>query len=84
MDVKQVVDANILAGKSNKTRIFNIGLGQSTSINQLFEIIREFLGKEINPIYEEERAGEIKHSVANIAKAKYVLDMNQLLILNPS
>ncbi len=72
VDVKQVVDANILAGKSDKTGIFNIGLGQSTSINQLFEMIREFLGKEIDPIYEEERAGEIKHSVANIAKAKSI------------
>ncbi len=72
VDVKQVVDANILAGKSDKTGVFNIGLGQSTSINQLFEIIREFLGKDIDPVYKEERVGEIKHSVADISKAKSI------------
>ena len=72
VSVKQVVEANILAAKSNETGSYNIGLGKSTSINQLFEMIKEIMGKDIKPIYENERAGEIKHSVADISKAKSI------------
>ena len=72
VNVKQVVEANILAAESNKTGSYNIGLGKSTSINQLFEMIKEIMEKDINPIYENERAGEIKHSVADISKAKSI------------
>jgi UDP-glucose 4-epimerase len=69
VSVENVVDANILAAQSNETGCFNIGLGKSTTINQLFEIIRELIGKEIEPIHKPERAGEIKHSIADISKA---------------
>ena len=72
VSVKQVVEANLLAAESNQTGSYNIGLGRSTSINQLFEMIKEIMGKDINPIYEDERAGEIKHSVADISKAKSI------------
>jgi len=72
VSVKQIVEANILAAKSNETSSYNIGLGKSTSINQLFEMIKEIMEKDINPIYENERAGEIKHSVADISKAKSI------------
>jgi UDP-glucose 4-epimerase len=72
VSIKQVVEANILAAKSNKTGSYNIGLGKSTSINQLFEMIKDIMGKDISPIYENERAGEIKHSVADISKAKSI------------
>jgi UDP-glucose 4-epimerase len=72
VSVKQVVEANILAAKSNETGSYNIGLGRSTSINQLFGMIKDIMGKDISPIYENERAGEIKHSVADISKAKSI------------
>jgi len=68
--VKHVVDANILAAESKETGIFNIGIGKSTTVNQLFEIIKGTLEKDIEPVYEKERAGDIKHSVADISKAK--------------
>lgn len=72
VSVKQVVEANLLAAESNETGSYNIGLGRSTSINQLFEMIKEIIGKDINPIYEDERPGEIKHSVADISKSKSI------------
>jgi len=70
VNVKQVVDANILAAESNETGSYNIGLGKSTTINYLFEMIKETMKKDIKPVYENERPGEIKHSVANISKAR--------------
>ena len=70
VSVKHIVAANIMAAKSKLTGAFNIGLGKSTTINQLFEMINETIGSDIKPIYEKERPGDIKHSVADISKAK--------------
>lgn len=70
VSVKHVVAANIMAAESKLTGTFNIGLGESTTINQLFEMINEIAGKNIKPVYEKERSGDIKHSVADISKAK--------------
>jgi len=70
VSVKQVVTANIMAAESKQTGVFNIGLGKSTTINQLVKMINEILGKDIKPVYEKERFGDIKHSVADISKAK--------------
>lgn len=67
--VKKVVEANILSAKSNKTGVFNIGQGKSISINQLLKIVENVIGKYIKPTYENARAGEIKHSLADISKA---------------
>lgn len=72
VNVKQVVDANILAAESNETGSYNIGLGKSTTINYLFEMIKETMKKDIKPVYENERPGEIKHSVADISKARSI------------
>ncbi len=68
--VKHVVAANIMAAESKLTGAFNIGLGKSTTINRLFEIINEITGKSIKPVYKKERPGDIKHSVADISRAK--------------
>ncbi|MBZ2166576.1 SDR family oxidoreductase [Methanobacterium spitsbergense] len=70
--VKQVVKANILSAESKETGVFNIGLGKSTSINQLFELVKNTMGKDIEPKYEDARAGEIKHSFADISKARSI------------
>lgn len=72
VSVERVVEANELAAKSSETGIFNIGLGKSTSINQLFELVKESVKKDIEPVYEPARSGEIKHSVADISKAKAI------------
>jgi UDP-glucose 4-epimerase len=52
--------------------VFNIGLGKSTSINQLYEMIKNTIGTDIEPKYEDARAGEIKHSYADISKARSI------------
>ena len=70
--VKDVVNANILAMESEKVKsgVFNIGTGNETSINELVRTINEILEKNIEPIYEPAREGDIKRSVADITKAK--------------
>lgn len=68
--VKNVVDANILSCESNETGIFNIACGRRIIINQLVDYINEILEKEIRPLYENPRQGDIKHSLADISRAK--------------
>ena len=70
VSVKHVVAANIMAAESKLTGAFNIGLGKSTTINQLVEMINDIIGKDVKPVYEKERSGDIKHSLADISKAK--------------
>lgn len=70
ISVKQVVKANIQAATSKETGVFNIALGKNTTINQLFDIIKEFMGTDVEPVYRDPRPGDIKHSLADISKAK--------------
>lgn len=68
--VKNVVNANILSCKSDKTGVFNIACGRRITINQLVDYINEILGTEIKTVYTDPRHGDIKHSLADISGAK--------------
>jgi UDP-glucose 4-epimerase len=69
--IKDVVEANILAAESNATGIFNIGKGESVTINQLAKLCIEMLGNNsVSPIYKDPRPGDIKDSLADITRAK--------------
>jgi Nucleoside-diphosphate-sugar epimerases len=66
--VKDVAKANLCAIKSETDGIFNICTGEKTSVNELFKYISEFLNVEVNPIYTEERYGDIRDSYMSYDK----------------
>jgi UDP-glucose 4-epimerase len=68
--VKHVVDANILFCMSRETGPINIACGRSITLNRLIGMVNEALGKDIKPMYLEPRPGDIKHSQADISKAR--------------
>jgi UDP-glucose 4-epimerase len=68
--VKDAVGATILAAESDATGIFNIGTGERISINKLAALIINLIGNSVEPIHEELRFGDIRHSLADISKAK--------------
>ncbi|MCJ7669316.1 MAG: GDP-mannose 4,6-dehydratase, partial [Dehalococcoidia bacterium] len=68
--VKDVVEANILAAESDATGVFNIGTGKRVSINELARLLTKLTGKDVKPIHREPRTGDIKHSLADISRAK--------------
>jgi UDP-N-acetylglucosamine/UDP-N-acetyl-alpha-D-glucosaminouronate 4-epimerase len=70
--VKDIVKANISAAESNFNGSVNVASGVSMSINQLYSIIKKTLNSELDPIYKEERAGDIKHSLANVENMKNI------------
>ena len=64
--------------------VFNIACEEKYTLIQLVENINNILGKDIKPIFEKERVGDVKHSLAGIEKAKDCLIISHLLILMKS
>jgi UDP-glucose 4-epimerase len=70
--VKDVVRACILASESHSKGVFNVARGESTSLNQLLKALARITGREVRPSYAKARAGDIRHSLADISKAKEI------------
>jgi len=68
--VRDVVEANILAAESDARGVFNIGRGEGISINRLAELIIGLVAQNIKPVHEEPRPEDIRHSLADISRAK--------------
>jgi len=73
--VENNVWANIQACTAEKAvgEVINIACGESYTLLDLVHMLNEILGKEIEPIFENERAGDVKHSLAGIEKAKELI-----------
>jgi nucleoside-diphosphate-sugar epimerase len=54
-------------------QVINVATGSRISLNQLFGVMRTLVGGDIVPVYEAERVGDVKHSQADIARARAVL-----------
>ena len=67
--VTDVIRANILAAESNATGVFNIGQGQRVTIDELAKLIIRIMNKDPGIVYKEARAGDIRHSLADISKS---------------
>ena len=72
--IDNAVQANILAAESDVSgEAFNVGCGGRVTINKLVETLNEHLDTDIDPIYDDPRPGDIRHSHADISKAKELL-----------
>lgn len=73
--IDNVVQANLLACSAPEApgQVMNIACGDRYSLNTLLQLLAETMGKEVRPIYETERPGDVKHSLASIARAQKIL-----------
>lgn len=74
--VSDIVQANLLALETSggDYQAMNIGTGRATSVKQIARLLAKGLGKEIDPeIVGKYREGDIRHCVADIAKARKLL-----------
>lgn len=78
--VSNAVQATMLALFTEKkeavNQLYNVACGQQTSLLQLFEFLKKEAGSNLHPIYGPERVGDVKHSLADISKAKRLLGYN--------
>jgi len=63
--IERCMDSKRCVGK-----VYNCGTGTGTSILSLANLMISLSGKELKPLFEEERRGEIEHSVADITRAR--------------
>nr|WP_194314604.1 MULTISPECIES: SDR family oxidoreductase [Escherichia]ABB04484.1 putative UDP-N-acetyl-glucosamine-4-epimerase [Escherichia coli] len=79
--IENVVQMNILAAQSDasaRDQVYNVAVGDRTTLNQLFNVLKNTLKNnnviyEKKPVYKDFRAGDVRHSQANIDKAKRLL-----------
>lgn len=81
--VANAIQANLLAATVESTdavnQVYNIAVGERTTLNELFDAMRTALAtrfghlKDYRPVYREFRAGDVRHSLADINKARTYL-----------
>ncbi|KXO13730.1 UDP-glucose 4-epimerase [Moritella sp. JT01] len=79
--IENTVQMNILAATASddaKDKVYNVAVGDRTTLNDLINAIKQSLSNnnlEINtsPIYQDFRIGDVRHSQADITKAKSIL-----------
>ncbi len=70
--VKDVVSANMKASRSPDSGVYNIAGGTQTTINDLATMIIDLTGSNSEVTYLPERRGDVKHSLADISRAKEI------------
>lgn len=88
--IDNVVQMNLLAATAQdeaKDEVYNVAVGDRTTLNDLFYAIKNALnenGVEVSaePIYREFRAGDVRHSQADTNKAKLKLEYNPQYIIS--
>jgi len=70
--VQNVVEANLLACKVPGIggQVFNVACGERITVNSMLHQINKIVGVDISPVYAEPRSGDIKHSQADITRAR--------------
>ena len=75
--IANVVQANLLAALTQNpaalNQVYNIAVGHSTSLNQLYALLRELLGKRASAVHRPFREGDVRHSLADIGRAQELL-----------
>ena len=82
--INNTVQVNLLAATTNNSdatdQVYNVAYGDSTSLNELHQIIESGLMQRIeglekkDPVYRDFRIGDVRHSLADINKAKSLIN----------
>jgi UDP-N-acetylglucosamine 4-epimerase len=80
--IDNCVQANLLAATAPDEaadQVYNVAFGERTSLNELFALIRERVADRVpaaraaEPVYRDFRAGDVRHSLADISRAGRLL-----------
>ena len=74
--VENVVRANIEAAGSASAagEVLNVACGDGMTVNGLLKAVNEVLGTKIEAVHADPRPGDIKHSTADVHKARRLMD----------
>ncbi len=72
--IDNIIEANFKAAAADARAVsgavFNVACGQAIDLNRVVALVGDALGRKVAAIYEDERAGDIKHSWADIGAAQ--------------
>lgn len=69
--VDDVVRANVLAAEGDATGVVvNVASGEQITIDELVDRLNDVLGTDIEPVYDDPRPGDVRHSVADLELAR--------------
>jgi nucleoside-diphosphate-sugar epimerase len=74
--VANVVDGVLraaAAGPEASGQVFNVATATRISLNDLFRTVRDITGADVQPVYGESRAGDVRDSLADISRAHEIL-----------
>jgi nucleoside-diphosphate-sugar epimerase len=79
--VSNVVDANLRAAESVEAagQVINLGIGERVTLNQLLAELQKIIGSNLPARYEEARAGDVRHSLAAISRARDLIGYRPLV-----
>lgn len=82
--IDNVVHANLLAARAPRTcgEVINVACGERVSVNMIIRQINELLGKNVQPVYVAERAGDVKHSLADISAARELIGFEPVVLFD--
>jgi len=82
--IDNVVDANLRAAEAEGVagQTFNIACGERISLNRLLDEIRAIVRSDVEASYQEPRQGDVKHSLADISRAREQLGYEPLVDFN--
>jgi nucleoside-diphosphate-sugar epimerase len=79
--VANVVDASLRAciAPGASGGVFNVGVGEQHSINQIIAMMNKIFGRDVKPNYAPPRPGDVRESLANISRARAILGYTPLV-----
>lgn len=83
--VENIVEANLLAAEASSAaagNVYNVGCGARVSLNTLISLLEEIIGVKAEVAYAKPKAGDVRHSLADIAQARHVLGYEPKVMLN--
>ncbi len=80
--IDNVVQANLCAARAKKTNgeVVNVACGEKITVNEIIAMINEMVGKNVVPIYAPARAGDVKHSLADITAARELIGFEPVVL----
>jgi UDP-glucose 4-epimerase len=83
--VDNVVHGNMLAARSDKAvgQVMNLACGNGVSINRLAAEVARLTGREdLEPVHAQPRAGDVRHSLADVSRAAQLLGYEPIVSFN--
>jgi nucleoside-diphosphate-sugar epimerase len=74
--ISNVVDANLRAAETARGvgEVLNVATGERSTLNRLLEVLKGITGKmDVEPEHREQRVGDVRHSLADITRARELL-----------